>query len=86
MGNIQVEPIAEDLMHHIQRAKANRDRAVAKALEEAQPEWVQHEDGTVTWKERVYVMSGTGILFLFLFFLFYRISAALGRFSLLFKR
>ena len=26
-------------------------------------------------------MSGTGILFLFLFFLFYRISAALGRFS-----
>ena len=32
------------------------------------------------------VMSGTGILFLFPFFLFYRISAALGRFSLLFKR
>ena len=42
-------------MRRIQRAKADRDRAVAKALEEAQPEWVQHEDGTVTWKERVYV-------------------------------
>ena len=42
VGSIQVEPIAEDLMRRIQRAKANRDRAVAKALEEAQPEWVQH--------------------------------------------
>ena len=51
VGNIQVKPIAEDLMRRIQRAKANRDRAVAKALEEAQPEWVQHEDGMVTWKE-----------------------------------
>ena len=51
VGNIQVEPIAEDLMCRIQRAKANRDRAVVKALGEAQPEWVQHEDGTVTWKE-----------------------------------
>ena len=49
VGNIQVEPIAEDLMRRIQKAKANRDRAVA------QPEWVQREDGTVTWKERVYV-------------------------------
>ena len=40
VGNIQVEPISEDLVRRIQRAKANRDRAVAKALEEAQPEWV----------------------------------------------
>ena len=55
VGNIQVEPIAEDLMRRIQRAKANRDRAVVKALEEAQPEWIQHEDGTVAWKERIYV-------------------------------
>ena len=29
--NIQVEPIAGDLMHHISRVKANRDRAVVKA-------------------------------------------------------
>ena len=47
----RMKPIAEDLMQHIQRAKANRDRAVVKALEEAQPEWVQQEDGMVTWKE-----------------------------------
>ena len=32
VGNIQVEPIAEDLMRRIQRARANRDRAVVKAL------------------------------------------------------
>ena len=51
VGDIQVELIAEDLMHHIQRARTNRDRAVAKALEEVQPEWVQQENGTVTWKD-----------------------------------
>ena len=44
VGNIQVEPITEDLMRCIQKAKANRDRAVTRALEEAQPEWIQHED------------------------------------------
>ena len=51
VGNLQVEPISEDLMRRIQRAKDDRDRTVVKALEEAQPEWVQQEDGTVTWKE-----------------------------------
>ena len=49
VGNIQVEPIAEDLMRRIQKVRANRVRAVAKALEEAQLEWVQQENGTVTW-------------------------------------
>jgi hypothetical protein len=44
-----------DVLSKIRQRKNNKDKAVIKALANKEAEWVEHDDGLVTWKERIYV-------------------------------
>ena len=44
-----------DIIEKIIRFKANKDKAVVKALANKDVDWIEHENGIVTWKNRVYV-------------------------------
>src|ERR1700753_4379723 len=44
-----------DIIEKIIRFKANKDNAVVKALANKDVDWIEYENGIVTWKNRVYV-------------------------------
>ena len=47
--------ISEDVLQRIKRSRGNKDRIVVKALERKEQGWKENEDGTITWRERIYV-------------------------------
>ena len=54
-NTIQVEPIADELLRRILRARNNKDRSVTKVLAEKQKDWEESDEELVTWRHRVYV-------------------------------
>src|ERR1700756_1946904 len=56
-----VEGLDRDIMTQILQYKANKDKAVVKALARKELEWEEQENGLVTWKGRVYVPRHKGL-------------------------
>lgn len=54
MGGI-FEFKVDDFVTRIRENKLKKDRVVEKALMNKEAEWREHEDGIITWKNRIYV-------------------------------
>lgn len=52
---IILETPEEDLLKRIKRVKDNQDRIVIIALAKKEAKWVKHDDGLITWQDRIYV-------------------------------
>jgi hypothetical protein len=49
------ESLDDDFLTRIQKCRRNKDRVVEKALLNHEKMWKEHEDGPVTWQNRIYV-------------------------------
>ena len=45
----------DDIRARILRHRKNKDKVVIKALASKEVHWKEHDDGLVTWKDRIYV-------------------------------
>ena len=49
------ETLDNDFVRRIKRVRNNQDRAVAQALTNKDKLWIMHDDGLITWQDRIYV-------------------------------
>src|ERR1700734_4101477 len=50
-----LKSLDDDFLTRIKASKKAKDRIIEKALTEKGKSWQEHEDGIVTWQERIYV-------------------------------
>lgn len=53
--NLVLETPSEDIIKRIKQTTENADRVVKMAVENKEKGWKKHEDGLVTWQDRIYV-------------------------------
>lgn len=52
---IILETPEQDLLKRIKQIKDNQDRIVIIVLAKKEVKWVKHDDGLITWQDRIYV-------------------------------
>src|SRR6201986_606782 len=50
-----IKAMDTEFLKRITNLEKKREPIVTKALINKEPSWIEHENGTVTWKDRIYV-------------------------------